>query len=327
MGTVPIGTGEFAHDPLARLVDVLAGREIHHRVGTPARAPHHLLDFLGDARRHRGVADIGVHLHEEVAADDHRLGLRVVDIVRDDGAPGRHFVAHELRRDLLRQPGAEVLTGMLAEVRLGVRPGQVLANGDVLHLRCDDALPGVVHLAHVGAGLGAPRQGNIPEAQAIEPLVAVPLPGIAGGERVEVLGVTPSFDPRLSQPWHPAPNVDLDIGIRIGARGVVHAYRRVRLQAGLPAVAEHRRWRQGDFPHLDVHTGLGPGNTDLVRTRQRSAHLRVKLRRGGKIVGNVSHRSPLGAVAPRGIHRWFNACVGGIVPYAGTSRIRFCGSA
>ena len=39
-----------AHDPLARLVDVLAGRQVHHRVGAPADRPRHLLDFLVDRR-------------------------------------------------------------------------------------------------------------------------------------------------------------------------------------------------------------------------------------------------------------------------------------
>ena len=45
------------------------------------------------------VADIGVDLHEEIAADDHRLAFRVIDVGGDDGAPARHFVAHEFRGD------------------------------------------------------------------------------------------------------------------------------------------------------------------------------------------------------------------------------------
>ena len=39
-----------AEDPLARLVDVAAGRQIHHRVGAPQRRPAQLLDFLLDRR-------------------------------------------------------------------------------------------------------------------------------------------------------------------------------------------------------------------------------------------------------------------------------------
>ena len=85
-----------AHDPLAGLVDVLAGRQIHHRVGAPQRRPAQLLDFLVDRRRDDGVADVGVDLHQEVAADDHRLELGVIDVGGNDGAAARHFVANEI---------------------------------------------------------------------------------------------------------------------------------------------------------------------------------------------------------------------------------------
>ncbi len=112
-----------ADDPLARLVDVLAGRQIHHRVGAPQRRPAQLLDFFLDRRRHGGVADVGVDLHQEVAADDHRLELEVIDVRRDDGAAARHFVADEVGR-------------------------QPLAHGDELHLRRDLALARVVELRH-----------------------------------------------------------------------------------------------------------------------------------------------------------------------------------
>ena len=43
----------IADDPLAGFVDVLAGGQVHHRVGAPADRPHQLLDFLGDAGSHR----------------------------------------------------------------------------------------------------------------------------------------------------------------------------------------------------------------------------------------------------------------------------------
>ena len=47
------GYGRIAHDPLARLVDVLARGEVHHRVRAPARRPCHLLDLFLDAGRQR----------------------------------------------------------------------------------------------------------------------------------------------------------------------------------------------------------------------------------------------------------------------------------
>ena len=69
-----------AQDPFADVVDVAAGGEVHHGVGAPADRPHHLLDFFLDRGRDGRVADIGVDLHQEVAADDHRLEFGVVDV-------------------------------------------------------------------------------------------------------------------------------------------------------------------------------------------------------------------------------------------------------
>ena len=147
-----------ADDPFARLVDVLAGREIHHRVGAPAGRPRHLLDFLVDRRRHGRVADVGVDLHQEIAADDHRLGFGMIDVVRDDRAAARDFVADEFGRDDRGNRRAEALAGMLARQAFGKRrqhlvAHQVLADRDELHLRRDDAAARVVHLRDVGARL------------------------------------------------------------------------------------------------------------------------------------------------------------------------------
>ncbi len=99
----------IAQDPFARVVDVAAGGEVHHRVGAPADRPHHLLDFFLDRGGDGRVADIGVDLHQEVAADDHRLQLGVVDVGRDDGAAARDFAAHEFRRDERGHRAAELL--------------------------------------------------------------------------------------------------------------------------------------------------------------------------------------------------------------------------
>ncbi len=174
----------IADDPFARFVDVLAGRQIHHRVAAPADRPGHLVDFLADRRRHRRVADVGVDLHQEVAADDHRLDFRVVDVGRDDGAAARHFLAHEFGRDRfgVGMRGAERLARMLAAHQsrpafrrigpeaLQALPGirarrMVFADRDVFHLRRDDALPRVVHLRDVLAGHGAARRAVQVEAQ------------------------------------------------------------------------------------------------------------------------------------------------------------------
>src|SRR5690606_31144331 len=72
----------ISYDPVADVVDVAAGGEVHHRVGAPADRPHHLLHFLGHGGGDGAVADIGVYFREKVAADDHRLEFGVVDVGR-----------------------------------------------------------------------------------------------------------------------------------------------------------------------------------------------------------------------------------------------------
>ena len=97
----------IANDPLARGVNVFAGGKIHHGVGAPLRGPAHLLDFFLDRRRDGGVADVGVDLHQEIAADDHRLDFGMVDVGGNNGAAARDFVTDELRGDLLLDVGSK----------------------------------------------------------------------------------------------------------------------------------------------------------------------------------------------------------------------------
>src|SRR5690606_7057572 len=119
----------IAYERLAGVVDVLAGRQIHDRVGAPARAPLQLLDLFFNRGRHRRVADIGVDLDQEIPADDHRLELRVLDVGRNDRAPAGDLAPHILGID-------------------------VLPDRAKLHLLGDDALPGSVHLRPIARGLG-----------------------------------------------------------------------------------------------------------------------------------------------------------------------------
>src|SRR5918912_3157195 len=49
----------------------------------------------------RRVADVGVDLHHEIAADDHRLALRMVDVGGDDRTPAGDLGADELGGDVL----------------------------------------------------------------------------------------------------------------------------------------------------------------------------------------------------------------------------------
>ncbi len=95
------GHRAVAQDPLAGLVDVAAGGEIDDCVGAPTGGPDQLLHLLFDAGGDRRVADVGVDLHQEIAADDHRLRFRVVDVAGDDGATGGHLITHKFGGDVL----------------------------------------------------------------------------------------------------------------------------------------------------------------------------------------------------------------------------------
>src|SRR5690606_9204981 len=131
-----------ADDPLPGLVDIPAGGQVHDGVGAPAGGPGHLLHLLLDGGTQRRVADIAVDLHQEIAADDHRLQLRVIDVGRQNGTPPGDLLADELGRDLARNSGAETVPRMLV-LQQPCFPGlsqlHVLADGDELHLRRDDA--------------------------------------------------------------------------------------------------------------------------------------------------------------------------------------------
>ncbi len=94
------GYRTVADDPLAGLVDVGAGREVHQGVAAPFAAPHGLVNLLLNGGGSGGVADVGVDFHEEVAPNDHRLALRVVDVGGQHGASGSNLVAHKLRGDV-----------------------------------------------------------------------------------------------------------------------------------------------------------------------------------------------------------------------------------
>ena len=116
-----------ANDPFARGVNVLAGRKIHHRVRAALDRPAHLLDFFVDRRQHGGVADVGVDLHQEVAADDHRLGFRMIDVRGNDGAAARDFVADEFGRDVFGIAAPNDSPGMLISDQIaGLAVGEAI---------------------------------------------------------------------------------------------------------------------------------------------------------------------------------------------------------
>src|SRR5712692_4443758 len=120
--------GGVTQDPLTRFVDVLSSRQVHDRIGPPARRPGHLFDLFVDGGGDRGVADVGVDLHEEIAPNDHRLGLGMINVGGQDRATPRYLVAHTFWRD-------------------------AFADGDELHLGSDLTASRVVHLGDAPASL------------------------------------------------------------------------------------------------------------------------------------------------------------------------------
>ncbi len=203
--------GGVAQDPLTRGVDVAAGGQVHDRVGAPPGRPGHLVDLLLDGGRHRRVADIGVDLHQEPLADDHRFDLGVVDVGGQHGPSCRDLLADHLRRD-------------------------VLPDGHVLHLRGDLAAPRVRELRHRGA-VAAPSRltrapgedgVEVPQAAARRGVLDPVVLGTDGTARV-LLGVPAGDDPVLPQRRQPPADIGVDERIGVRARGVVQ---RDRLPVG-----------------------------------------------------------------------------------------------
>ncbi len=104
--------------------NIAARGQIHDGVRAVMNRAMQLLEFLGDLRSHRRIADIGVDLAAEGDADAHRLERAVMDIGGNNGAAAGHFAAHEFRLDLL--PAS-----------------------DMFHFFSDDALTGEVHLRKI----------------------------------------------------------------------------------------------------------------------------------------------------------------------------------
>ncbi len=327
-----------ADDPLARLVDVLAGGQVHHGVRTPADAPGQLGHFFLDGGAQRRVTDVAVDLHQEVAADDHRLQLGVVDVRRDDGAAARDFRADEFGGDFLGNGRAEALPGMLLDQQAGLtRLGElhVLADGDVLHLRRDDALLCIVHLADVVPGLGPARVTHMGEAHGGKFGIVEATLAEFGGQPRQLLGVAAVLDPGTAHVGQALAHVDGDVRVGVGAGSVVDGNRGVDL-----ATEVGGRHVQADLAHGYADVRARTLYIDLLRTREGLNGLLVDL--GGltqilvalhahrlllgNVGANLSNTADQGRRAPQ--LRWRDSSRsrrGHLVPYAGLNLIRFNG--
>ena len=115
--------GGVAQNPFTSGVNVVAGRQIHHSVGTPLGGPRELLHLLVNRRSDRRIAHIGVELGEELRADDHGFSFGMVDIARHDRTPCGQFAAYQFH-------------------------AAMLAFRHIAHFRRDDIVARVPHLRH-----------------------------------------------------------------------------------------------------------------------------------------------------------------------------------
>ncbi|MNQ73981.1 hypothetical protein D3C85_887290 [compost metagenome] len=231
-------------------MDVLAGRQIHHRVAAPADRPGHLFHFLANARTDRGIADVGVDLNQEIAADGHRLHFGVVDVGRNDGAAARDLVSHELGGDGGRNGRAERLARVLAQQALDhllavgtavaqrlqiVLAAQALADRHVLHFRRDDAPARVMHLRDIGAGRGAARRPLQVKAHRRQLGIGQAFLAVVAGRARQHFRIAALLDPRAAQFGQAATDIDSYLGVGVGAAAVIDGQWRILFPA------EHRR--------------------------------------------------------------------------------------
>ena len=212
------GYGAVADNPFAGFVDVGTGGEVHQRVATPLAAPGGLLHLLFDARGGGGIADVGIDFHQEVAANDHGLGLGMVDVGRQHGTSAGDFAAYEFRGDV-------ALDAQFPAVH-------VLANGHILHFGGDDSCLGIGHLRDVPAGLGTSRKLYMLETQGIERMVVQPHLAVFAAHLRELLGVVALQNPGFAQAGQTFLEVHLDVRVGKRTAGVVNQHRGVLLHVG-----------------------------------------------------------------------------------------------
>ena len=223
------GHRAVADDPFAGVVDVAARGKVHHGIRAPADGPDHLVHLVRHVRCDGGVADVGVDLHQEVAPDGHWLGFRMVDVGGDDGTSARHLVAHEFGRYVvgnLRAPAFAAVTVHLPERGAA----KVLSLCHVFHLGRDDALPGVMHLRKVLACLGAVhRLAHVGIGRYAAAAIGAKLSVVLGLYRARFVffDIAARQLPVAAQLRQACGDIDLHIGVGVGAGGIVYAYRRL----------------------------------------------------------------------------------------------------
>ncbi len=202
----------------------------------------------------------------------------MIDVGGDDRPAARHFLAHELRRDVVGDRRAPILP--VARIFLEHRAAEILALGNVLHLRRDDPATGIVHLADVHARLCAQRAlHDVGECRHAAGAVRAELAIVLRLHRAAcvVLHIAACEDPVSALDRKARRDVDGDVRISIGAGSVVDAHRRFA-----------RSRLKMDFPHGDAER---PDMNLLRPTNGSSGNIKAPSREGDFQFGiDVGHK-------------------------------------
>src|SRR5680860_599469 len=183
-------------------------------VSTPHRAAHAILSTsssMDEATAEFPMLALILTRNSRPMADDHRLGLGVVDVGRDDRAAMGHF-----RPDLLRL--------------------HTLAQRHELHLRGDGAAAGVAELGdRAAAGPYRAPTGVVEDrvqgvklldvGPALQPVAADPVVQQRARPAVVLLDVPALAHPGVAQPAWPPAHVHLVVGVGRRTAGVVEHHR------------------------------------------------------------------------------------------------------
>ncbi len=172
---------------------------------------------------------------EEVAADNHRFRLRVVDVGGDDGASGGHFIANELGvmfSGRWAPKPSPACCWRRTSLRIRSRPMfSRMAMNSISGVTIPPA--GVVQLGNAFASDGAFGRQQAAEAQLIETVVGQPRFGIGRAAFAERRAVVTRVDPRLAQLCQPLADINANIRVAIRPGGVIHRDRFVGFVPGL----------------------------------------------------------------------------------------------
>ncbi len=235
------GNRAVANNPLACLMNIVACREVHQCVTSPVAAPHGFADLLLDSRREGRIADVGVELDEEVAADNHGFGFGMVYVGGQHGATCGHLLTHKL--------GGYV--GLDSE-SFGIA---VLADGDIFHLGGDDTLTGKCHLGNLAPLDSSARRVAAGETDWVERLVSLAHTSVFRRDFGQLLKVVAARNPRFTKTGKTLVDVDIYGRVGIHTARVINIDRSILTHKTLVIYDFNSRCKV-DSAHSHAHVGV-----------------------------------------------------------------------